>query len=57
MIVDVPYDMGCFEELSDLSALGITVTEDTDQMSPAWCITKCISEDPNKRYACNFLKI
>ena len=52
MIVDVPHDLGCFEELSDPTDTGILITETTDKMSPAWCITKCLTTDSKKRYAC-----
>ena len=53
-IVDIPQDMGCFEMLSDPSSLGFTITEATDEMSPAWCVTKCLKSDSKKRLA--FLK-
>ena len=54
MIVDVPHDLGCFEELSDPTDTGILISETTDEMSPAWCITKCVTADAKKRYACKF---
>ena len=54
LVLDVPHDVGCFEELSDISSISDIFTDESDLMSPAWCISKCLSQSKNKRYACKF---
>ena len=55
VVIDVPFYVGCFIELSDPSSKGVSITEDTENVTPAWCVMKCGTADPLKRYACKIL--
>ena len=50
MLIDVPFYVGCFNELETLSG-GTSIGEANDAMTPAVCITKCVVSDSSKRYA------
>ncbi len=52
LVIDVPHEVGCFEELSDISSLGEVVSEIPNIMSPIWCIKRCLSTDLKYRFAC-----
>ena len=49
VVFDTPYDFGCFEFKTEIPPADITET--TDVMSPAWCITKCLQLDPANVFA------
>ena len=55
VVIDVPFYVGCFLELSDPSSKGLSITDVPDSNTPAWCITQCATNDPSKRYACKLL--
>ena len=55
VVIDVPFYVGCFIELSDPSSKGLSITDVPDSNTPAWCITQCATNDPSKRYACKLL--
>lgn len=48
VLIDVPFDAGCFKVLATLTGL---ITEAADIMSPAWCVTKCLQSDDKKTFA------
>lgn len=50
VLIDVPFDAGCYKVLSSLTG---KISETTDIVTPAWCITKCLQSSETKRFACN----
>jgi hypothetical protein len=52
VLLDLPYVVGCYELLDDISSEGQTISEDPAVMTPVWCITKCLNRDSTKRFAC-----
>ena len=50
LVLDVPFYVGCFQEVQSLPE-GTAITEGSDKMTPAVCISKCIVTDATKRYA------
>ena len=52
LVIDVPFYVGCFEELGDITNLGLAIENNDDSNSPTTCLTKCIESDSTKRYAC-----
>ena len=44
VVIDMPYDFGCFEFKDEIPTSPIT--DIPDVVTPAWCITKCLQLDP-----------
>ena len=55
LVIDVPFDAGCYEILSPLAETPIAAGE---VVTPSWCITECLKSSPAKRFACeNFITL
>ncbi len=52
LLIDVPFDAGCFQELEDISNIGHEIDTPVETLTPTWCNTKCLQVDGKKRYAC-----
>ena len=50
LVLDVPFYVGCFLEVQPLTG-GTAITDASDNMTPAVCISKCLASDTTKRYA------
>lgn len=50
VLIDVPFDAGCYKVLSNLTG---HIANNTDIVTPAWCVTKCLQTNDTKRFACN----
>ena len=52
LLIDVPFYVGCFDEITNPN--GVQITETPELVTPTWCIAKCITADSTKRYSSKF---
>ena len=54
LVIDVPFYIGCFNEVNDVTGKGTSITMDAESNSPVICLAKCVSSDPLTRFACKY---